>query len=879
MRNSISYWNGSSGGKHREAKDPGRPFPSKAATLTLAVTCLLSPQRAEAQAGGLDMNFAPRIASPADTLNAVVLQPDGKLLVFGFFGIVDSTTVNPDPVLTIARLNPDGKLDPSFKSATWGTPTLQADGKIVLNASQSIIVRLQPDGSLDPTLNLNSYVFTNQDLGVYYTVASQPDGKVIVGGIFSDLNRQRYRYLARANSDGTLDTSFAPAIGPDLGPANYVNAAALQPDGKILVGGRFTLVGWEVRHQMARLNNDGSLDSSFDPEGGPDTPPSIIVALPNGKVLIAGDFSSFNAVHRAGLARLNGNGSLDETFDPGSGIGGVTNEFGLRAVAVQPDGRVIVGGRFTGFEGATGISGIVRLNPDGGFDRTFNTGSGVSGSNWRGEVDSIEVQPDNKIVIAGGFSSFNEIPRRGIARLGPDGSLDEGFNPDLEIPSGVAAIAVQSDGRPVIALPSVLVNGAPRSGVARLNQDGSLDQSFDSGGSVDVVPSFIVAKPDGKLLIGHYLTGEHGLSGQRIARLNADGSEDNSFRADTNTFILLSALLSQPDDRVLVAGLFKGVPESGIIRLDEDGSLDRAFIGGLRTAGTVSSVALQSDGKILVGGSFSNFSGFRRTNLARLNVDGVFDSSFIASGITNISQKVESITEEPGGKILLVIADVRAKGEKWGSSGNNHLVRLNQDGSTDNGFASPLMSINSVAIGRDGKIYAAGISNKPVGYFLRNMFRLNPDGSVDAGFRPVTFGANSNTYGGNLGSIALEPDGLSILVTGEFSSVNGVLRTSLARVFAVAEPTFGISVSSTAKVPELVLSGETGHTYRIEASANLEDWLPLYSVSLTRSPRTLDDLGNFGFGHRFYRAVVVPPSQDTPGPGLLSTPPSGFTLP
>src|SRR6266487_2701785 len=281
------------------------------------------------------MNFAPRIASPVAGLDAAVLQPDGKLLVFGLFGIVDATILKRDGVMSVVRLNPDGKLDTSFNAVAWGTPVLQADGKIVLNSSQSIVVRLEPDGSLDPTLNFNGYALTNSPFfGVYYTVVSEPSGRVIVGGKFSDINRQQYRYLVRANSDGTLDASFNPAIGPNLGAANYVTVAALQPDGRILIGGKFTTVGGAARNQMARLNSDGNLDSSFDSNGGPDVPPSIILVLPDGKILIAGSFSSFGGVGRAGLARLNADGTLDATFDPGSGIAGVSDEFCLRTVEV-----------------------------------------------------------------------------------------------------------------------------------------------------------------------------------------------------------------------------------------------------------------------------------------------------------------------------------------------------------------------------------------------------------------------------------------------------------------------------------------------------------------------------------------------------------------
>src|SRR6266513_494859 len=373
MRNTNCFWNGRPLESDRDGQDTGRGIFSKAARLAFVASCLLSPLRAEALAGALDMNFAPRIASPADTVGAVVLQPDGKLLVSGLFGIVGTTLLGPD-ITHIVRLNVDGTLDPSFNAATAGTPILQADGNVLLN-SQSWVRRLASDGSIDPGLFLQAYINTNTFYGIY-TVVSQPDGKIILGGDFLGINGQARRYLARASRDGTLDVSFNTDIGPDLGLAVYVTVAAPQPDGRILVGGKFATADGADRHQLARLNSDGSLDPSFNPKGGPNAPPSIVLVLPDGKILIAGAFSIFDGVGRAGLARLNGDGTLDTSFDPGSGIGGdyVTPD----TVAVQPDGKVLVGGRFTSFNGTTGISGIVRLNPDGSVDNTFDIGSGAA---------------------------------------------------------------------------------------------------------------------------------------------------------------------------------------------------------------------------------------------------------------------------------------------------------------------------------------------------------------------------------------------------------------------------------------------------------------------------------------------------------------------
>jgi len=814
----------------------GRTLPFKAAILVLAAACLFWPRRIEAQAGALDTRFAPTVAVPDDTLR-VVPQRDGKLIISGNFRIVDGA-LRPN----LARLNPDGKLDPSFTAETSGGPIPQADGKVLLNNLGSSVVRLQPDGRLDAGLNLQAYLQTN---GFYYgisTVVSQPDGKVILGGNFPGLNGQAHRYLARANPDGTLDATFNPDVGPDRGVDNSVYVAALQPDGKIVIGGSFSTVSGVFRYHLARLNSDGSLDTTFHPNiQGPNLPPSIILVLPDGKILIAGGFYSFDGVHRAGLARLNSDGTLDPTFDPGSGISGVVNDFIiLDTVAVQPDGKVIVGGRFTGFSGTTGLSGIVRLNPDGSPDATFNTGSGATGGNYGGRIFSVVVQPDNKLVIAGGFDTFNGISRPGIARLNSDGSLDDEFNPDVEVASAVAPMAVQGNGKPIIAGRFSLVNGVSRSRIARLNLNGSLDTSFDAGTGPEgpaATVSTLAAQSDNTLLLGGNFVSFNGVPRQRIARLKADGNVDLSFNPAGATFSYVYALASQPNGGVLVggSGFLNGTNHPGVIRLNPAGSLDTNFIHGPGTGGGsyVGSIALQTDEKILIAGRFRSFDGIGRTNLARLNPDGTLDTGFTASGIA--PGTVTMIALQPDGKILTVIT-------------NFGLYRLNPDGSTDTNFTAAFRYINYQALSADGRIYVAGGTYDA----QSDVLRLNGDGSLDSTFAPVRLGKYDRIY-----SMALEPNGLSLFLAGYFASVNGVLRTSLARVFTVQQPGLAGAEFDGANC-RFLLSGEMGRAYRIDTSTNLLDWLTLGTVSLTNSTQAFADTNALGFERRYYRGVVVP---------------------
>ncbi len=268
-----------------------------------------------------------------------------------------------------------------------------------------------------------------------------------------------------------------PTFGASLGLAGRVEGLVLQKDGKLIV------IGGE--RGIVRLNADGSLDAAFDPRVGVGTDGVIrtVVVQPDGKIIVVGDFTTFNGVAYHGIVRLNAEGRLDPAFDPGAGANRADpNTFGsVHTAVVQPDGKIVCGGNFDTFNGAA-RNGVARLNADGSLDTTFNPGSGV-----RSIVYAVAVQPDGRIVIVGGFTTFNGVARNGVARLNADGSLDGSLQADLNFgPNGTVIVAaVQPDGRIVIVGGFTTFNGVARNGVARLNADGSLDTAFDPGAGVN----------------------------------------------------------------------------------------------------------------------------------------------------------------------------------------------------------------------------------------------------------------------------------------------------------------------------------------------------------------------------------------------------------
>jgi uncharacterized delta-60 repeat protein len=353
--------------------------------------------------GDLDGGFAPN-------LNAFVystgLQADGKILIGGAFTTIDGTPYNH-----IARLNADGTADSSF----------------------------------NPDVN-----------GTVYCIAVQADGKILVGGIFSTVNGTPYNRLARLNADGTLDSTFNdPTVN------STVNCIAVQADGKILLGGWFSSVGAATYNLVARLNADGTVDSTFTNPSVSGSYATSIALQADGKILIGGGFSSVGGLTCKDIARLNANGTVDSTLNSPIANGQVYS------VMIQADGKILLGGSFPSVGGATNYI-MARLNANGMVDSSFNNPIGDSSKS----VESMVVQTDGKILIVGGFATLGGVGYIRVARLNSDGTVDSNFNASAD--GNVNSVAVQADGQVLIGGVFVYVDGAVWSYMARLyNSDAS----------------------------------------------------------------------------------------------------------------------------------------------------------------------------------------------------------------------------------------------------------------------------------------------------------------------------------------------------------------------------------------------------------------------
>jgi uncharacterized delta-60 repeat protein len=343
------------------------------------------------------------------------------------------------------------------------------------------------------------------------------------GGFFTEVSGTSQNRLIKLNSDGSKDTSFN--IGSGFNASVW--STSIQSDGKILVGGNFTTFTGETNNRLIRLNSDGSKDTSFNIGSGFDNLVETVDVQSDGKVLVGGRFTTFSGASQNSLIRLNSDGSKDTSFNIGSGFSSPIDTE-LYSVVVQSDGKILVGGYFTTFSGASQNS-LIRLNSDGSKDTSFNIGSGIDFY-----IKSIAVQSDGKILVGGYFTTFSGASQNSLIRLNSDGSKDTSFNIGDGFDYIVETVVIQSDGKVLVGGDFETFTGTTQNRLIRLNSDGSKDTSFNIGSGFNTVVYSVAVQSDGKVLVGGSFSTYQGVTSLRSILLNSDGSiSNNIFDFDT----------------------------------------------------------------------------------------------------------------------------------------------------------------------------------------------------------------------------------------------------------------------------------------------------------------------------------------------------------
>lgn len=703
---------------------------------------------------------------PNNDVNSVSYDSQGGKIVAGnFWSVVNHSR-------SIASLNMDGSRNTLFdeglgfngSSHSLRDGEYQSDGKFVAvgrftsvdGTATTGIIRLNASGTVDPTFAIQGTGFNSTYIS---KVVIQPDNKIVVIGDFSSYNGVASRGIARLNSDGSLDSTFSTNIGTGTNTLNTSGGLALQADGKIILGSSFTSFNGSPTSRIVRLNSDGTLDGGFNIGTGFNGSVNNIKLQGDGKILVGGSFTTFDGNAHPRFTRLNSDGTADGGFTLGPALNSA-----VYAIELQTDGKILIGGSFSG----AGLSCVARLEATGSHDASFNSGAtwDCSDSDW---VVDIAVRTDGKIFVSGqkyiDLVSYSESV--GVVLHNSDGSTDNSFNPGIIGTDVVEAITLSPDGF-LIAMGSFSWLGGESAGyIYRETTDGEIDATFASGTGFDNWVKKVLVLPDDSILAGGNFTEYDSINTPRLAKILPNGTLDPSFLIGVGFSSSVLDMALQADGKIIVAGNFttyQGTPVSRIARLNSNGTLDGTFnIGTGFVGGGVNTIRIQADGKILLGGNFTTFNGSARSRLARLNSDGTLDNTFVIGAGFNSS--VDSIDIQTDGKIIVGGAFTTYQG-----AAHNRLVRLLADGSVDPGFSTGTGfggSVMKVTLQTDGKLLVGGWFTAYNGSTANYLIRLNTDGTIDTLF---TTGVG---FDGPIFSITLAQDD-SILVGGDFYSYKGL---------------------------------------------------------------------------------------------------------
>ena len=682
-------------------------------------------------------------------------------------------------------------------------------------------------GSVDTTFN----VIANSTV---YSVLTQPDGKILIGGAFSTVAGAPRYGLARLFPDGTLDTSFSNSIS--IGGTVY--AMLMQPDGKLLVAGSFNA---EPSRQygevldVARLNVDGSIDGTFT-NSSPNNTVFAIGLQGDGKVLIGGQFTTLGNSPHYYIARLNSDGTVDTTFNAGTISGSAVN-----TIAVQSDGNILIGGAFNSFTTySLTRNNLARLTTNGTPDSSYQPTATAP-------IQSVFLQGDGKSVWGGSFTGLDSNTRERVGRLNADGTLDGGFTAPTGANNTVYAVTEDTNGNIYLGGIMSTYNGSIREGVARVFSDGTLDTQFNSSTNYPGPQIRCLAiQGDGKVLAGGSFTLFNSFPRTNLVRLYGDNypaeivTQPQSRNVAVGTNVTFSVDVSNPTtvnyqwlkDGVDIPGATDSQYSLFNVQLAEAGTY--SVFASTSLGGTTSSSALlqvgippqiteQPTNLIVTQGQDAAFTG--AASGTPLNFYWMFGTNVVG---TNATLTLNSVTGSQAGSYILVVSNFLGSA----TSAPTVLSVL---------FPITLVaSPTNVAVPVGGNaVFGVSVTGNPLNY------QWWKDGN------PLT-GANTSNY--SIVNVALtNAGGYSVIVSNQFNSVtSSVANLTVGILPQTVQFHLNLDKSLTLQMP-----GTPGFNYVLQTATNLTPPVLWQNVASNQTDTNGDwtyvDTNTPVAGSRFYR--------------------------
>ena len=738
------------------------------------------------------------------TVRAIAIATDGTGDVYVGGGF---TTYKGAAAAYITRLDSNGTLDTGFAIGTGFNTTVLAlnpatDGSndvyvggdfTSYNGTSGVnnITRLNSNGTRDTAFAVG----TGFNSTVRAITPSLRSTQVYVGGLFTTFGSTTVGYLSRLNSNGTLDAqvtnvtvtnangTYSPGqtltievsfsmnatvsgtpqltleTGATDGIASYVSGSGTKTlTFSWVIAGPAETADLDYQGTSALSANGGTLKDSGGGDAGLTLPTpgaagsigankSIVVEAPTITAI------SQNAGSVGGGVPVTITGT---TFKSGATVYLGSNQ--CTSVNVVSGTTITC---LTGMASGAGTVNVVVTNPSTAsatLTNGYTYGVDEDGPYHKGRAFDDEVltvapaaDGSGDVYVGGMFDAYGAIPVNEILRLNSNGTLDPAFVQGSGFSGSVYSIVAAGDGSGDVYVGGsyVTYNGASSAFIVRLNADGSRDTGFNVGGGFDnsVFAMALAADGSGDIYVGGNFTSYNGTSGlNRIIRLNSDGTRDTGFATGTGFDNMVRTIATATDGSgdIYAGGYFTSyngaTGQNRIIRLNSNGTRDTAFAAGTGFAATVYSLAAATDGSgdVYVGGDFTSYNGTTGLNyILRLNNNGTRDTGFaVGTGLGNWARALVVATD--GSNDLYVGGYFTSFN---GTTGLNRILRLNSDGTRDTAFAIGTGAngrIAALAIATDGTgdVYAGGIPTNYNGTGVDRLVRLNSDGTVDAGTVP-----------------------------------------------------------------------------------------------------------------------------------------------
>lgn len=758
----------------------------------------------------------------------MVLQKDGKIIVVGIFQEYNGRKRNG-----ICRILPNGEIDESFivgsgVDARINKIKLQPDGKILLLGQFRLynnipcvgFVRLNENGTID-----KSFEFPQTIYGRINDILITPDAKILVGGRFNNYNGNPVKSLIRLNTNGSLDRSFNLVDGFE----GEINSIALQKN-KILIGGEFSIyLGGNNRiHKFTRLAPDGSsLDigfnigaKGFEASNGSI---SLIHVQNDNKILLSGSFKKYNDTEfPGGFIRLNENGWIDKKFNNNNKpikLQQIQQQF--KKIYTADDGSIYVCGDFENIGNNIKL-GFAKFDVNGKIDVGFNKYEFFI--HQKPIVNTFLQLPNGNFIVGGVFDYIGGFQRNLIALLNSNGTTSTQMFYLKKGVDGIVTHIVPYKGKYLLAGQFNTYNDEAVNSLILIDEKGDRDYSFSFSSLNYVAEAFADLKvlKNNQILIAGIFKATNSNTESKLLKLNENGNVDETFYIGSVFEEYVYAVDEQNDGKIIVGGNFKkidGMVKVGIARINTDGTIDNSFNSNNNLELSINKLLVDREtNKIYVSGRYAHPTKRVYINLQRLMPNGNIDNSFNNSLFEN--KTIKGFTTD-NNKRLLVYGSINT------AKGVAEIVRIDNDGNYDPSFIIDSKFykygnyVNRVIVLPNNDILV-GFQSPPNGetIFANNsIIKLNNNGTVNTGFKFSTnmqLGIRGELYGTLNACILLNDN--TVLVGGNFNYLDGFYIDYLTKLKLVSTAT---EVNTSKQPPTITSKSNNNNSTAISPKAKL----------------------------------------------------------